>query len=347
NSTTPDWMQQFAAPANEPTQNSTTPDWMQQFANTEGLPYQPAATPAPTDEQEQHYITSLANLEQSLQAQGFAPLTPGTLASLAQANAAMSEQPQEQPSLSSALAQLGNFAPPSITQVASATSGEPWWNTMLSQPPEQAVQATSPKQITPFTTLDPRVVHEAIPPMPILPATPAPLATTPLPPFQPSSGQIPAANTPLMPVYRSDALLDSDLETTMKRPAIKLQPMQIGPSGDRSYTNGKNRNHNNERSSSEPSADSTLSNHERLVRGYQYQLSGAYDEAMNDYRLITKNAPELLDDVINNMRALLKLNPRFSQGYRVLGDAYMKKGEYLLAMEAFNKALTMAKKAKS
>ncbi|MEO7019023.1 MAG: tetratricopeptide repeat protein [Ktedonobacteraceae bacterium] len=338
---TPDWMQQFSPPVSEPVQ-STTPDWMQQFASAESLSYPQPATPAPIAEQEQHYITSLEDLEKSLQAQGFAPLTPGTLASLAQAqaNAPLPTQPQEQPSLSSALAQLGNFAQP---PVAPATStGEPWWNTMLSQTPEQTAPTGSPmpnEQVNPFTALGAHSTQETNTPMPALPATPAPLAATP---FQQNASQITA---PLTPVYRSDALLDSDLETTMKRPAVKLQPMQVGQSGDRPYTNGKS--HNNERLVIEHRDDSHMNNHERLVRGYQYQLSGAYDEAMNDYRLIIRNAPELLDDVISNMRALLKLNPRFSLGYRVLGDAYMRKGEYLQAMESYNKALTMAKKARS
>ncbi|MGH2507167.1 MAG: tetratricopeptide repeat protein, partial [Ktedonobacteraceae bacterium] len=43
--TTPDWMQQSAAPANEPTQNSATPDWMQQFAAPANEPTQNSATP--------------------------------------------------------------------------------------------------------------------------------------------------------------------------------------------------------------------------------------------------------------------------------------------------------------
>ncbi len=338
---TPDWMQQFTPPVSEPVQPST-PDWMQQFASAESLSYPQPATPAPMAEQEQHYIASLEDLEKSLQAQGFAPLTPGTLASLAQAqvNAPISAQPQEQPSLSSALAQLGNFAQPPVAPANS--TGEPWWNTMLSQAPEQTIPTGSPmsnEQVNPFTALGAHSAQETNTPMPALPATPAPLAATP---FQQNASQITA---PLTPVYRSDALLDSDLETTMKRPAVKLQPMQVGQSGDRPYTNGKS--HGNERLVIEHHDDSHMNNHERLVRGYQYQLSGAYDEAMNDYRLIIRNAPELLDDVISNMRALLKLNPRFSLGYRVLGDAYMRKGEYLQAMESYNKALTMAKKARS
>jgi len=85
---------------------------------------------------------------------------------------------------------------------------------------------------------------------------------------------------------------------------------------------------------------------ERLLRGYQFQLAGAYDDAMAEYRIIIRNAPELLSEVISNVRALLKLSPRYSAGFRVLGDAYMRQGEYLQAMEAYNKALTIAKKAK-
>jgi len=80
------------------------------------------------------------------------------------------------------------------------------------------------------------------------------------------------------------------------------------------------------------------------MAGYQHQLVGDYDEAMQEYRIIIRGAPDLLSEVISNIRALLKLAPKYSAGYRVLGDAYMRQGEYLQAMEAYNKALTMAKK---
>ena len=83
------------------------------------------------------------------------------------------------------------------------------------------------------------------------------------------------------------------------------------------------------------------------MKGYQLQLAGAYDDAMQDYRILIRNAPELLGEVISNVRALLKLAPKYTAGYRVLGDAYMRQGEYLQAMDAYNKALTIAKKAKS
>jgi cytochrome c-type biogenesis protein CcmH/NrfG len=67
---------------------------------------------------------------------------------------------------------------------------------------------------------------------------------------------------------------------------------------------------------------------------------------MQEYRIVIRNQPELLGEVISNTRALLKLAPKYAPGYRVLGDAYMRQGEYLQAMEAYNKALTMTRRAK-
>lgn len=89
-----------------------------------------------------------------------------------------------------------------------------------------------------------------------------------------------------------------------------------------------------------------ISNKERLDKGYQYQMAEQYDEAMVEYRAVIRNAPELLNDVISNLRALLNLAPRYAPGYRALGDAYQRQGEYLQAMEAYNKALIIAKKAR-
>ena len=149
---------------------------------------------------------------------------------------------------------------------------------------------------------------------------------------------------PLASAYRADALLENELETTMKRPAVRLQPMQTAAArANTASLAGKARPVDSQPGTGE----STLSNKEQLLKGYQYQLAGAYDDAMQEYRITIRNAPELLDEVISNLRALLKLAPRFTAGYRVLGDAYMRQGEYLQAMEAYNKALTMAKKAKS
>ena len=323
----PEWMQQFS-PAQTPGQNQDArPDWMQQISHSGSLPYQEPAMPAgsPTNEQEQRYISSLEDLERDLQSQGFVPMEPGSLASIAQGNVPVQPPQQESPSaLSSALAQLSNFGQPP----AAPATNEPWWNSQNGEQQVPGIPHTPSESLNPFTALGARTNDDAPHPFAPLPATPTP-----------DAGQT------LTPAYRSDALLDSDLETTMKRPAITLQPMKAGNAhSERPAANGKGRS---ERKPIEHVDDSNLSNHERLVRGYQYQLNGAYEESMQEYRLIIRNAPELLEDVISNLRALLKINPRFSLGYRVLGDAYMRKGEYLQAMESYNKALTMAKKAKS
>ena len=340
---TPDWVQQFAAREDASSQ-SAAPDWTQQMASAENQPYQ-----APAAEQEQHYIASLEDLERDLQSQGFVPLAPGSLAAIAQNQQEPQAQAQPQPqapqqpetALSSALAQLGNFS----QSPAAPTSNEPWWNDLNQetgkQPtPARAQPSPSGEPVNPFAALGARVNETGPQPFSPLPATPTPLPSAQPLPAEAARG----ASAEPASAYRADALLDSDLEMTMRRPAIALQPAQAGAApGDRPYINGRGY----ERRHFEHTDDGTLSNHERLVKGYQYQLSGAYEDAMQEYRIIVRNAPELLDDVISNLRALLKITPNFSLGYRVLGDAYMRKGEYLQAMESYNKALTMAKKARN
>jgi tetratricopeptide (TPR) repeat protein len=145
-----------------------------------------------------------------------------------------------------------------------------------------------------------------------------------------------------------DYLLNNELETTMKRPAVRLEPMeQVHDFTQNNRAPQPPRARMAEQSYAGRSAESNLSYQERLLKGYQHQLVGDYDEAMQEYRIIIRNSPELLGEVVSNVRALLKLAPKYSTGYRVLGDAYMRQGEYLQAMEAYNKALTMAKRAKS
>lgn len=141
---------------------------------------------------------------------------------------------------------------------------------------------------------------------------------------------------------RPDPLLDGELETTMKRPAVRLQHMQTRQANQRGTGN---KNYAPERSVGRGSGEHA-GPQDRLLKGYKYQLAGDYDAAMQEYKIIIKSSPDLLGEVVSNVRALLKLAPNYSAGYRVLGDAYMRQGEYLQAMEAYNKALTMAKKAR-
>jgi tetratricopeptide (TPR) repeat protein len=298
----PTWLEQMTPPTTQKTSSTwveqvdeqpvpqISPDWMGQMGGP------PPITDEPT-------LMTLENLEHQLHAEGFIELEPGSLSTIAQS-------PQE-PTLSSALAQLGNLT--------------------VSHP-------TTPVDIA--TPLSPAIVPAFQPSQPLWPATPDPV------PNQSSGLQ---TGAPIQPTVMSpdaaDILLDSELETTMKRPAVRLQPMQqrSAVQRDQLLLPGK------ERSGEFPAgsvAESNISHRERLLKGYHYQLAGDYDAAMQEYRTIIRSTSDLLDEVISNVRALLKLAPKYSAGYRVLGDAYMRQGEYLQAMEAYNKALTMTKKSK-
>jgi tetratricopeptide (TPR) repeat protein len=294
---------------------------------------------------EQQLVTSLENLEYDLHSQGFVPLEPGSLSTIAQ------EYQEQVPTLSSALAQLGD-----LTQQP-ATPKDASQPTQLADASQhaQVTRVFSEETIEPpqAATPTPSPVSESVRALSNT-TLPEPVSISPSaePFFSPASEPVPVSNAStagepsLLPAYRADALLENELETTMKRPSIRLQPMQQRSSAQQEQSVLVNKGHAGERGGTSKTSDSNLSYKERLLKGYHAQLDGAYDDAMQEYRIIIRNAPELLGEVISNLRALLKLVPRYAIGYRVLGDAYMRQGEYLQAMEAYNKALTMAKKAK-
>ncbi|HZS78324.1 MAG TPA: tetratricopeptide repeat protein [Ktedonobacteraceae bacterium] len=297
--------------------------------------------PVETASAEAEQLATLEYLEQSLMAQGFVPLQPGTLSSIA----------QEDP-LSTVFPTLESTGTPFDSHIAPITAQEPVEIPPYVPPTQPLAQPEPVRQ--PALNLDAFAVTASawteVQQPQVAPPVPAVEESKPV--SEPVHHQVPVSQTvsapiqrqepTLVPTYQSDALLDSELETTMKRPAVRLQPMQGSGKKDFSHLLGKGRT--TERSGK--GSPESLSTKERLIRGYQHQLVGDYDEAMQEYRIIIRNAPELLEEVISNVRALLKLAPRYSAGYRVLGDAYMRQGEYLQAMEAYNKALTIAKRAK-
>ena len=268
---------------------------------------------------EQNVLTTLEELEKDLRSQGFIPLEPGALSSLAsstnQADQTKETRETDETTLSSALAQFGNAVPQQVQPPATPSHLDAL-SSFSSQVPSAPSEHTTPQ---PARVEDGRA------------STPNPIA-----------------------IDHSTIPFDTELETTMKRPAVRLQalqPRQPGqPMQPSSPQQAMLRGRPGE-SSTPGKATSTgggaVNYKERLLRGYQYQLAGSYDEAMQEYRTIIRNAPDLLGEVVSNMRALLKLAPKYSAGYRILGDAYMRQGEYLQAMEAYNKALAMAKKVKS
>ncbi len=345
--------------------------------------------------QDDPLLATLKELEQGLLAQGFVPLEPNSLSSLAQQqeHLSLSEPPLQaseetmphraiEPSLSSALAQLGGYGSQAaipakeneqgqIVQDRSA-QGVPSWSSTPPASPAPSLPPVAPEIAAPV--MREQLSSYASAPEPVEQKRQTQPAPTSAPVGQPAYGTAPAprfannaprasemqtreepaanlhfrptptpAPTSQAPLVHIDPLLDSELETTMKRPAIRLQPMQQ-PRSEGAREQGGTPSNTRTRASISRGTEQGMTNQERLVTGYQHQLVGDYDEAMLEYRVIIRSAPTLLNEVISNVRALLKLAPKYAAGYRVLGDAYMRQGEYLQAMEAYNKALTMAKK---
>lgn len=328
---------------------------------------QPAPAGVP-GQNEQKVLTTLEALESTLFSQGFVPLEPKTLSALAQTPSpvqpsvpqhSVPETPREEDSLSSAFAQLGNFSQPPVApmhqpmptvpeiptlppaQPDPVLPVEPWWATAL----KADTSSASP-------VAEQRVPDPVVPPVqrdfvgrtqePAQMGDPLEVTVRVSPTLPPTKYAPPIA------ALQREALLDGELETTMRRPAVRLQPEQPRSAREQSPAAGNKQPHV-ERPATNPvqaTENGNMSYQHRLVKSYQHQLVGDYDEAMQEYRIIIRNAPELLNEVISNVRALLKLAPKYSAGYRVLGDAYMRQGEYLQAMEAYNKALTMAKRTK-
>ncbi len=299
---------------------------------------------------EQNLLTTLEELENNLRSQGFTPLEPGALSTLA-----------KESTLSSALAQFGNFSSPA-TEIDAVQSNPSaaipttpptellWSDTAepIAEPLEATVSKSSaqtPAATSHLDALSSLVTSRAeAQSMSSISPEPARLEALSNPATSTPSHTQPAA-APADPNAQFSMPLDFGLETTMKRPVVRMQPLQQRPLAQQQQIPSRSRS--GELPPSPQVEGSALSYKQRLVRGYQYQLGGLYDEAMQEYRVIISKAPELLGEVVSNMRALLKIVPRYSAGYRVLGDAYMRQGAYLQAMEAYNKALAMAKKAKS
>ncbi|GHO96783.1 hypothetical protein KSF_068310 [Reticulibacter mediterranei] len=369
------WDGQSGSAGNDYTFEAVPPIRTSEIANAE-----------PFDKTEQQMLLTLEELEKNLLSDGFVPLEPNWLANLAQEQKASSlppvEEPQETyaaPPLSSALAELGHFIqqpqqmqqaatpmPPTIEppieedprvfEQSEPAPETPLWAASLRPtplPPQQEKPAAAlrptPVPVPPplrqqpkhlpeddFDDGDAPTTHVAAVKPPVKPVV------RPIPPKKPSE---PVKPTPVTPAARKDAFADIELETTMRRPAIRLEPIQQRSATSHEQGAGRSHGRSGERTTTGKAAE--VSFQERLLKGYQYQLLGDYDDAMQEYRAVIRNAPDLLGEVISNVRALLKLAPSYSTGYRVLGDAYMRQGEYLQAMEAYNRALTMAKKAKA
>jgi cytochrome c-type biogenesis protein CcmH/NrfG len=81
----------------------------------------------------------------------------------------------------------------------------------------------------------------------------------------------------------------------------------------------------------------------RLALAIGYEQRDDITRAAEQYRLLIKgrNVPEnLLDIVTGNLRDLVEAQPDNPALHRLLGDAYMKQGQYQMAISQYNWLLT-------
>jgi tetratricopeptide (TPR) repeat protein len=81
----------------------------------------------------------------------------------------------------------------------------------------------------------------------------------------------------------------------------------------------------------------------RLELAERQRKSGRLDEALGHYRAVMRGAPELIDKVIAGLLAASSESPEQAAIYRLLGDAYTRRGKYMEALEAYNRGLAASR----
>jgi tetratricopeptide (TPR) repeat protein len=81
----------------------------------------------------------------------------------------------------------------------------------------------------------------------------------------------------------------------------------------------------------------------RLELAERQRKTGRLDEALGHYRAIIRGAPELIDRVITGLVAATGEGPEQAAVYRLLGDAYTRRGDYMEALEAYNRGLAASR----
>lgn len=79
----------------------------------------------------------------------------------------------------------------------------------------------------------------------------------------------------------------------------------------------------------------------RLDLARRRRDAGRLDDALTEYRVILRNAPDLLADVIGDLNKLMEDAPEHPEVHRLLGDARIRQGDYLSALESYNRAVSL------
>ncbi len=81
----------------------------------------------------------------------------------------------------------------------------------------------------------------------------------------------------------------------------------------------------------------------RLELAERQRVFGNLSEALGHYRAVIRGAPHLVDRVISGLLASTNDTQEQAAVYRLLGDAYTRRGNYMEALEAYNRGLAVSR----
>jgi tetratricopeptide (TPR) repeat protein len=93
---------------------------------------------------------------------------------------------------------------------------------------------------------------------------------------------------------------------------------------------------------SEPTGDDYMS---QLRRARRQRTEGRHEEALLEYRSILRDAPDVLDDLIHDLRDM-SATTEDPEVHRLLADAYIREGNYTDAIESYNRAQALTQSQK-
>lgn len=80
----------------------------------------------------------------------------------------------------------------------------------------------------------------------------------------------------------------------------------------------------------------------RLELARSKRSAGALDEAFVEYNAVLRNAPDLLDEVMRDLQSLDEDEAQHPEAHRLLGDARIRQGDYMSALESLNRATALS-----
>jgi tetratricopeptide (TPR) repeat protein len=84
----------------------------------------------------------------------------------------------------------------------------------------------------------------------------------------------------------------------------------------------------------------------RLRLARRRRAAGRMEDSLLEYRALLRDSTDSLDDLIHDLRDMSGETDN-SEVHRLLGDAYIREGNYLNALEAYNRALALSQSANS